>query len=145
MKRISVEAMCKGSTMEELIPEMAWEVKHRDKKSRPVYKKLLKQAEALEDFTNDEAQQVYEALIQAMNDMAPPYFYFGPVEGGYNFILDEESLESEISEGFILSIGDDWSKAPKRRCNILYTSDHGNRTLYLRNSRGVDTEIWGIV
>jgi hypothetical protein len=139
MKRISVEAECKGTTMEELIPEMAWEVKRRDKKSRPVYKKLLKQAEALENFEGDEAQQVYEALIQAMDDMAPPYFYFGPVEGGYNYTLDRTGLED------VLKVGDHKDLPKNYRGEYIFVSDHGNMTLYYRNSKRVDREIWAIV
>lgn len=139
MKRISVEAECKGATMEELIPEIVWELKRRDKKSRPVYKKLIKQAEALEDFEGDEAQQVYDALIQAMDDIAPPYFFFSPVEGGYNYTLDSTGLEE------VLKVGDHKDLPKKYRGEYIYVNDHGNMTLYYRNSRGQDREIWGIV
>jgi len=137
MKRISVEAECKGTTMEELIPEFVWELKRRDRKSRPVYKALIKQAEELKDFEGDEAQRVFDKLIQAMDDVAPPYFWFGPVEGGYNYHLDATQLddvpsyEDEPPKGF--------------RGEWVHINDHGNTSLYYRNTKRKDREIWAIV
>ena len=139
MNRFSVEAYCKGSTMEELIPEIAYEVKHRDKKSRPVYKNLVKQAEALKEFEGATVELIFDALIQAMQDMAPPYFVFSPVEGGWEYKLDRESLEE-------VKAVDDTSQIEKGyRGEFIHVNDHGNTTLYYRNSRGKDKEIWAIV
>jgi hypothetical protein len=145
LKCYSVEARCNGETMEELIPEIVWEIKHRDKKL-PVYRKLVKRAEAIKDYDSEKATDIFEELLETMDNLAPPYFFFGPVEGGYNFQLDKDSLEMAIEDKEVLSIGDDWDMVHKKyRGLILHTSDHGNMTLYYRNSKGIDNEIWGIV
>lgn len=137
MKRISIEAECKGTTIAELIPEIIWELKRRDRKSRPVYKALIKQAEALTDYEVDEAQQVFDKLVQAMDDVGPAYFYFGPYGGGYDYIIDRSSLLD------IPSYGDEPPKG--YRGEWVYINDHGNTTLYYRNSKGKDRELWAIV
>jgi len=140
MKRISVEAECNGTTMEELIPEIVLELKRRAKESRSflVYKEVIKEAEGLKDnYEGDEAQRVFDKLIQAMDDVAPPYFWFGPVEGGYNYHLDRSGLEdvpsyeNEPPKGF----HGEW----------VHINDHGNTSLYYRNLKGIDSEMWAIV
>lgn len=84
-----------------------------------------------------------EWLFDKLGDFAAPYFYFGAHPGGgadYGFWLSEDF--EYFYEGLQV---EDLSEVPKEyRGEVLYVNDHGNMTLYIKNSRGFK-EIWGIV
>ena len=90
---------------------------------------------------------LWETLSPALEEIAPPYFYFGSHPGDwadFGFWLFEDwrtmarengtpvvSEDSQLPDGFTSG---EW----------FQVSDHGNITLYTREN-GVDSEIWSIV
>jgi hypothetical protein len=94
--------------------------------------------------TEDTSMYLNEDLFEALNDCAPPYFYFGshPGDGSdYGFWLDEEI--GEIFDGLKVS---DLSEVPADyQGEVLLINDHGNTSLYAVNDKGSMDEIWGIV
>ena len=95
-------------------------------------------------FDSDEARFDLDELFDKLGDLAPPYFCFGSSSGDcadYGFWLPEEFQEEY--DGLKV---DDLSEVPKDyRGEVLEVNDHGNMTLWVRNSRGKYREIWGIV
>jgi len=90
--------------------------------------------------SDDTVQELFDALEQ----FAPPYAYFGAVEGdganyGYwlssNMAIDFDGLKvsdtSEVPSGY--------------RGEVLHVNDHGNMTLYVVGSHDKLREIWAIV
>lgn len=101
----------------------------------------MKDPDYYEDF--DTADSDLEALFDALECYAGPYFYFGahPEEGAdYGFWLCER-FEDDF-EGLKVS---DTSEVPKKyRGEVLCVNDHGNCMLYVATSRGL-REVWSIV
>jgi hypothetical protein len=89
---------------------------------------------------------INEDLIGALNEFAPPYFYFGshPGDGSdYGFWLSEDAIDGSF-DGLKVS---DLSEVPKDYAGeILLVNDHGNTSLYYkyRTSQKLH-EIWSIV
>lgn len=87
--------------------------------------------------------ETVEALSDALQEFAPPGFYFGthPGDGSdFGFWLDESFIDE--FDGLRVS---DTSEVPKGyRGEVLHVNDHGNCTLYVSNSRGL-REVWGVV
>ena len=94
-------------------------------------------------YDSEECTYDLDYLFDALNDFPAPYFYFGahPGDGAdYGYWLSED-FEYDF-DGLKVS---DLSEVPKNyRGEVLHINDHGNMTLYVKNSRGFK-EIWGIV
>lgn len=141
---------------EDLIPDFIWELK-QVKPLRREHQKLIREIEARlnsdestmpytcpEDyFVSEDAGFDLEALFDALNNYALPYFYFGahPGDGAdYGFWLSEGFKDD--FDGLKVS---DTSEVPKGYTGeVLHVNDHGNMTLYAY-SRGRAREIWAIV
>lgn len=115
------------------------------------------------DYYDGEATEDLSSLFDLLGNYAPPFCYFGAIEGDgsdYGFWTDLESLEHAVDEGEVLKessngmkttyeiAGGFWTEADWEREHpaLKYTyrmvvSDHGNVTLYHRNGK----EIWGVV
>jgi hypothetical protein len=100
-----------------------------------------KQAEQAED----EASDIVNELMDALDEFAPPYMHFGAHDGDgadYGFWLSDDSLEHSF-DGLRV---DDTSEVPRDyRGEVLHVNDHGNPTLYVSHGRGKLTEIWALV
>ena len=97
-----------------------------------------------EDFFQSEtASELLNELMDALNEYAPAYFYFGahPGDGAdFGFWLSENMPED--FDGLKVS---DLSEVPTGYSGeVLHVNDHGNMTLYAY-SRGRRREVWGIV
>lgn len=139
---------------EDLIPSFIWELEHQTPTKR-AHLKLIREIESrmLEEngsgendesyFDSEDCQYDLESLFDALDEYAPPYFYFGahPGDGSdYGFWLSESFQED--FDGLKVS---DTSEVPKGFTGeVLHVSDHGNMTLYAY-SRGRSRELWGIV
>ena len=109
-------------------------------------------AEAFEDLENEwwsseEAYWILEELFDVLNEFAPPFTYFGALEGDgsdFGFWIDRFSLEEAIADGEVLRV-EDLSEVPADYEGLLLVeNDHGNLTLYER-AGGNLSEIWSVV
>lgn len=84
-----------------------------------------------------------ETLFDALDECAPPYFYFGshPGDGAdYGFWLSEEALQD--FDGLKVS---DLSEVPSDYSGeVLHVNDHGNTSLYAADNGKLEA-IWEIV
>ena len=85
-------------------------------------------------------------LMDALNEFAAPYCYFGTLEGDgadFGFWPDVESLESDVHSGDVLKLnaGDEWPDNAIAYDYVMEVTDHGNVTLYT----GAGKEIWSCV
>jgi hypothetical protein len=98
------------------------------------------------DMDTDDAQDIVNELTDALQEYAPPYFYFGahPGDGAdFGFWLSEGwQQDFKDSDGLEVS---DLSEVPADYSGeVLHVNDHGNATLYAC-SRGRLTEAWAVV
>jgi len=141
--------------MQDLLPRFADELKAQKpcrRAHRTLACKILNRVnkclsgrfgETDEYFQSEDAGWDLEALSDALEEYAPPYFYFGahPGDGAdFGFWLSE-SFEDDF-DGLK---GSDTSEIPTSYTGeVLRVNDHGNMTLY-SCSRGRCREVWGLV
>jgi hypothetical protein len=96
-----------------------------------------------EYFVSENAQWDLDALMDALNEYAPAYFYFGTHSGdGSDFGYWLPECFPEDFDGLKVS---DTSEVPRGYSGeVLFVNDHGNMTLYAY-SRGRGREVWAIV
>lgn len=108
---------------------------------------------SLENLGNtDEAHEFLDDFFDLLNEYAPPYAYFGALEGDgsdFGFWPAMTALEEAAAaeDGVLkLEAGEPWpSKETLDDCEVNYimeVSDHGNVTLYSSSTR---REIWSVV
>jgi len=110
-------------------------------------------AEAFEDLENEwwsseEAYWMVEELFDVLNEFAPPYCYFGALEGDgsdFGFWIDRYAFEEAVENGEILRVSELPDNAPEGYEYIAVVTDHGNVTLYHRNAHGELEEVWSVV
>jgi hypothetical protein len=129
--------------------ELEYQLKRQSRRfKRGAMRKLLRecyhwQAQHDTDQAEDGSDLVTE-LFDALETFAPPYGYFGAVDGDgadYGFWISDPR-ECGF-DGLVLDAGD---SAPRAyRGEVLTISDHGNMTLYCVDARGKWHEIWGVV
>lgn len=94
--------------------------------------------------SEEELNELVTELMDALNEYAPAYGYFGahPGDGSdYGFWLSE-SFEEDF-DGLKVS---DTSEVPRGyKGELAQVSDHGNVTLLVANGRGKFREVWGLV
>ena len=95
-------------------------------------------------YASDDSEYDLEALFDALNEYAAPYFYFGahPGDGAdYGYWLSE-NMEYDF-DGLKVS---DLSEVPKDYAGeIIHINDHGNMTLYSKAKTQQPREIWAVV
>jgi len=132
---------------EDLIPCFVEELERLDTDKR--YTSVIEEGKKIietEDWESENTSMyLNENLWYALEDLAPPYCYFGCTEGdGSDFGFWPYSLENTLQEFEGLKV-DDTSKIPEDYCGeVFHVTDHGNVTLYL-SENGTNTEIWSIV
>jgi len=105
-------------------------------------------------YESEEANYDLEGLFDALQEFAPPYFYFGshPGNGDYGFWLCEDVAQDVVDSGGYAT--DDLEKTTEELkdiqsggiVEILYVNDHGNTTLYNYDiARDELSEVWAIV
>ena len=99
---------------------------------------------SVDNFTND--------LQDALCEFAPPYCYFGthPGDGAdFGFWPGDDAICDAQADG--VPVVSDARNTPLRECPAkhrgewFHLNDHGNLTLYVRDARGKDREIWSCV
>jgi hypothetical protein len=147
-KAINIGTVSHGTMRsEDLIPDFLYLLKQQ-KPLHKAHRQLIKEIEANmakdDYFDSEEASyDLNEGLFEALNDYAPPYFYFGshPGDGSdYGFWLSE-GFESEFDG---LKVADLTEVPKKHNGEVLFVNDHGNMSLY-KSVNGRLYEVWSIV
>lgn len=87
-----------------------------------------------------------EDLFEALNDFAPPYFYFGahPGDGAdFGFWLSED-VQQDVKDSGGIVIADLADLPSDYTGEALLVNDHGNATLYTVEC-GRYSEVWAVV
>lgn len=136
---------------EDLLPtfadELSYQLGRQQKRfKRTQHRALIREAAATirtEDFNSASASELVNDLGDALGEFAPPYGYFGYIEGdgaSFGFYLTPDAIEE--FNGLKVN---DVSKVPTDyRGEFMVVNDHGNVSLYAKNSRR-ETLIWTIV
>lgn len=133
---------------EDLIPAFMWALEQLDaeraKAIRADNQDVFERLEAGEQADPDGCF-LNETLFDALNELAPPYFYFGSHSGDgadYGFWLSEGAIEE--FDGLRVS---DTSEVPADYAGeVLHVNDHGNVTLYAKDEGSSELrEVWAIV
>lgn len=136
---------------DDLLSAFAAELDYQAERNRPydqfaAHKELVAEAEVFDPENPDnecDAGDIIAKLEDALQEFAPPYCYFGSLEGDgadFGFWLSDDALND--FDGLRV---DDASEVPADYVGeVLHTNDHGNITLYAAD-HGKLTEIWAIV
>ncbi|CAG0985818.1 hypothetical protein PHYC_02017 [Phycisphaerales bacterium] len=128
---------------EDLATAFADELESLDVSGR--YRALVGESRTL-DADSDEGAEVLGDLEQGLNDLAPPYCYFGahPGDGAdFGYWVDLDAIERDRREGSLPS-GDSLPADGSSIGHYLHVSDHGNLEYYIWDGRGWRSE-WGVV
>lgn len=109
------------------------------------YADLLKEAREI-DPDDENASEVVENLVDALNEFAAPYSYFGSLPGDgadYGFWPDVDSLEMAVFDGEVTKVSD-LSEADEPG-EYMMVNDHGNVTLGYVKDNGEFVETWSCV
>ncbi len=112
---------------------------------RAAFRKLIREANSI-DPDSDDASELVNELIDALNEFAPPYGYFGTNEGDgsdFGFWIDIDDMRRGAFDGLTINAGDE--VPADYRGEVLSITDHGNVTLYVKTGRNKMREIWGVV
>ena len=104
-----------------------------------------------DDFESENAYEMVNALIDALNEQAPAFCYFGSTEGdGADFGFWPIDIQDIQRDSDVLTVSD-LAEVPENPQSGMYSTsyvllvnDHGNCTLYSREN-GELTEVWSIV
>jgi len=105
----------------------------------------IAEARALDPDSEDASAMVNETLIDALQEYAPPYCYFGTLEGDgsdFGFWSDIDSLEEDARFGEVQKVNDT-SAADGSTEFVMHVNDHGNVTLY--RTKVELEEVWAVV
>jgi hypothetical protein len=133
---------------EDLINSFGWELRQAvktlriNRETRSYYINLLLLCNCYKyDPSIEEASDLINDLIEALNNLAPPYCYFGSNEGdgacfGFWPILDSDLPRIEAGNNLPSKL---WGG------DVYIINDHGNIECGHINNRGVFQEYWACV
>ena len=151
MTRVRLGTVIHGTLRtEDLVPAFLEELKALDPDRAAYYVERIP-AEALEDedhiwWQTGEAMWMVEELFDILNEYAPPFCYFGALEGDgsdFGFWIDRFSLEEAIENGEVLRVDELPNSAPEGYEYIAVINDYGDVSLY-RNNNGKLEEVWSV-
>ena len=119
---------------EDLLDTFAWVLRQLAVGNNKDHVALAEEANAVEDYDSEEADEILYALFDALNDYAPPYCTFGAHEGDgadYGFwpIWDQLDELPRLEAGSAHPEGEH-----------LMVNDHGNVDLFCG-----EEHIWSVV
>ena len=91
---------------------------------------------------------INEVLLDALNEVAPSYCYFGSHEGDgsdYGYWISWDSIEEAVYDKCIIKVDGLEDIPDDYMGEVLEVNDHGNATLYNRDHKGTLTEMWSVV
>jgi hypothetical protein len=129
---------------EDLIPVFADVLADLDKTA--TRKALVQEANLIEDYDSEQADDVLSELFDALGEFAPPYFYFGghPGDGAdFGFWLGED-FQRDMKDDDVLMV-DDLAEIPAGfEGAVALVTDHGNVSFGNATAGGVEWS-WEIV
>ncbi len=153
-RRYTVGSISSGTMRpEDLIPAFLSAMKDemlagpRIKGHAKLWREIDKRSDKADYYESEDADWDLEALFDALQEYAGPYFYFGAHEGDgadYGFWLSWDSINDAIKDGTILKVNDLADVPASYRGEVLDVNDHGNATLYIKTSRAM-REVWAVV
>lgn len=125
---------------QDLLEVFSSELRRVDEDGR--FENLCREAEEVADHitsfeedqvTLDNASEIISDLIDALNDCAPDYVYFGthPGDGAsFGWWPDIDAMEAAVREGSLLKVNDLSEIPPGHTGDVMLVNDHGNVTYY---------------
>lgn len=99
-----------------------------------------------DDKQDDAYEMVNDTLLNALQEFAPPYSYFGSHCGdGSDFGYWPDDIEQIKEQVEFASSKENEYPADDFRGEWLHVNERGNCTLYVRLNAGQDSEIWSLV
>lgn len=146
--KVRLGTVIRGTMLEsDLIPAFLDELERLDPERASSYWDEIPDDPDNDWWDSDEAAWMLEELFDALSEYAPPYCYFGALEGDgsdYGFWIDRDALRDAIAEGAVLRV-EDLAEVPERYEGlVLHENDHGNLTLY-KCTNGDFVELWSVV
>ena len=137
--------------LEDLIPTFIDCLEAQDDVSQAhmtLYQNIQARMELAEDYWETEcAGWDLAELFGALNEYAPPYCYFGAIEGDgsdYGFWPSWDAIDESIHTDDMLKVADLSEIPTDYSGDVLLVNDHGNTSLYcVTDAKCV--EIWAIV
>lgn len=113
-------------------------------------KELLAQADSLGYEDEYDEDEVVSELEQELEHFAPPYCYFGTLDGDgahFGFWISEDAIRDAVHDGDLLvqddSRGGRQDEVPDGYTGLVYhVSDHGNPALHQYTRGQYDYTIW---
>lgn len=145
-KTARVGSIISGTTrLADLLPALADALAYLDAEQR--HPGLVEEARTT-DPESQAAPEVFDELVEALGDFAPPYGSFGshPGDGAdWGFWPDWEAIDSDRRDGTLAS-GDDLPDDGSAIGQFLHVSDHGNAELYAWDAtKGSWRSVWAVV
>src|SRR5690606_12912913 len=121
MTKVRLGTVSHGTMREEdLIPAFLNELEELDPERASSYWDEIPES-AIEDpdhdwWSSEEALWILEELFDVLNEYAPPYCYFGALEGDgsdYGFWIDRYAFEEALENGEIMKVDELPNSAPE--------------------------------
>lgn len=119
----------------------------KSKEERERLQKVIGDAREL-DPDAEHAPETVNELMDELNAFAPPYAYFGAIEGDgsdFGFWPAISALEDAARDGEVLKVSDLASIGAGYRGELMLVSDHGNVTFGYVDNAGEFQETWSVV
>lgn len=144
MGSVSTGTMRTYDLIPAFLAELRYQMRSRRIKGHAALARDIERDMRADDYYESEgADWDLEALFDALNEYAGPYFYFGaPPEDGadYGYWVCE-NLDADFDGLRVQDLAD----VPKDyRGEVLHVNDHGNMALYVKSARTL-REVWSIV
>lgn len=101
------------------------------------------------DMTEEDATEMVVTLMDQLDELAPPFSYFGshPGDGAdYGFWpCDSDYIADRVGEGDITQVSDLSEVEIEAPDYVLHVNDHGNATLYKVTYNPNFEEVWAVV
>lgn len=96
-----------------------------------------------EDHLSEQLSSLAEEAIEYLNEQETrPYMYWTHEDNSLYLTFDMDSAREDVD--FVSGQGGQDYPNDEYRGEWLHISDHGNATLYIRNNRGEDREVWSV-